>query len=217
MSRPDLETAGFTMYGPEFTFLGVPRADLEDPASLQGADVVVVGALDGGARATGPGPGSAPPAIRGTDYLGHDGSRSSLALGVDALQDLRVVDVGDVRMLSGEIVFALDRLERAVHTVAAAGPSRWSWAATTPSPCPTSPGWPATTAWGGVSVVHFDAHADTGDTQFGSLLGHGTPMRRLIESGRPAATASSSWGCAATGRPRTCWPGWPSGACAASR
>jgi agmatinase len=34
-----------------------------------------------------------------------------------------------------------------------------------------------------VSVIHFDAHADTGDTQFGSLIGHGTPMRRLIESG----------------------------------
>jgi agmatinase len=34
-----------------------------------------------------------------------------------------------------------------------------------------------------VSVVHFDAHADTGDTQFGMLHGHGTPMRRLIESG----------------------------------
>ena len=34
-----------------------------------------------------------------------------------------------------------------------------------------------------MSVVHFDAHADTGDTQFGSLYGHGTPMRRLIESG----------------------------------
>ena len=37
--------------------------------------------------------------------------------------------------------------------------------------------------WGRVSVIHFDAHADTGDTQFGALLGHGTPMRRLIESG----------------------------------
>ncbi|MGI8445748.1 MAG: agmatinase family protein [Streptosporangiaceae bacterium] len=37
--------------------------------------------------------------------------------------------------------------------------------------------------WGRLSVIHFDAHADTGDTQFGSLYGHGTPMRRLIESG----------------------------------
>jgi agmatinase len=37
--------------------------------------------------------------------------------------------------------------------------------------------------WGRVAVIHFDAHADTGDTQMGSLYGHGTPMRRLIESG----------------------------------
>jgi agmatinase len=36
---------------------------------------------------------------------------------------------------------------------------------------------------GKVSMIHFDAHADTGEDQFGVLIGHGTPMRRLIESG----------------------------------
>ena len=36
---------------------------------------------------------------------------------------------------------------------------------------------------GRVSMIHFDAHADTGDIEFGSLIGHGQPMRRLIESG----------------------------------
>jgi agmatinase len=36
---------------------------------------------------------------------------------------------------------------------------------------------------GRVSMIHFDAHADTGDLQFGALVGHGTPMRRLIDSG----------------------------------
>jgi agmatinase len=36
---------------------------------------------------------------------------------------------------------------------------------------------------GRVSMLHFDAHADTGDIEFGSLWGHGQPMRRLIESG----------------------------------
>ena len=36
---------------------------------------------------------------------------------------------------------------------------------------------------GRVSMIHFDAHADTGDIEFGSLFGHGQPMRRLIESG----------------------------------
>jgi agmatinase len=35
---------------------------------------------------------------------------------------------------------------------------------------------------GRVSMIHFDAHADTG-FEFGSLWGHGQPMRRLIESG----------------------------------
>ena len=32
-------------------------------------------------------------------------------------------------------------------------------------------------------MIHFDAHADTGNIEFGSLWGHGQPMRRLIESG----------------------------------
>jgi agmatinase len=36
---------------------------------------------------------------------------------------------------------------------------------------------------GKVSLIHFDAHADTGDIAFGSLYGHGQPMRLLIESG----------------------------------
>ena len=37
------------MYGPDATFLGVPAADLEDPASYAGAGAVVVGApFDGG-------------------------------------------------------------------------------------------------------------------------------------------------------------------------
>jgi agmatinase len=49
--------------------------------------------------------------------------------------------------------------------------------------------WPAATAvaqargWGQVGVVHFDAHADTADSIQGNLANHGTPMRRLIESG----------------------------------
>jgi agmatinase len=38
--------------------------------------------------------------------------------------------------------------------------------------------WPRT-----VGLVHFDAHADTADTVHGSLISHGTPMRRLIEEG----------------------------------
>ena len=36
---------------------------------------------------------------------------------------------------------------------------------------------------GSIGIVHFDAHADTAADDWGVLAGHGTPMRRLIESG----------------------------------
>src|SRR4029079_6611615 len=36
---------------------------------------------------------------------------------------------------------------------------------------------------GSIGIVHFDAHADTAPESFGQLAGHGSPMRRLIESG----------------------------------
>ena len=37
------------MYGPDATFLGVPKADLADPGTWAGADVLIIGApFDGG-------------------------------------------------------------------------------------------------------------------------------------------------------------------------
>lgn len=48
------------MYGPDTTFLGVPAADLADPATFAGADVVILGAPHRSTVAphTGQGPGS---------------------------------------------------------------------------------------------------------------------------------------------------------------
>jgi agmatinase len=172
-----------SMYGPDVTFLGVPRADLEEPGSFAGVDAVILGAPFDGGTSHRPGARFGPQAIRSTDYLGHDGSRPHLALGVDALRDLRVVDAGDVVMLPGEIEAALGRLEGAVHRVAAAGAVPVVLGGDHTIALPDVTGVARHLGMGRVSVVHFDAHADTGDTQRGSLLGHGTPMRRLIESG----------------------------------
>jgi agmatinase len=174
---------GRAMYGPDVTFLGVPGASLEEPASFAGADVVVVGAPFDGGTSHRPGARFGPYAIRSTDYLGFDGSRPHLALGVDPLQDLRVVDVGDVLMLPGEIAPALTRLEEAVAAIATAGAVPVVLGGDHTIALPDVSGVARHLGFGRVSVIHFDAHADTGDTQFGSLLGHGTPMRRLIESG----------------------------------
>jgi len=109
------------LFGPDFTFLGVPAADLDDPASYAGADVVVLGAPFDGGTSYRSGARFGPQAIRGTDYLPHDGSRPSLALRADALTDLTVVDVGDVELFSGDIQRSLGQIREAVATVTRSG------------------------------------------------------------------------------------------------
>jgi agmatinase len=104
-----------SQYGPDFTFLGVDRCDLDEPESFADADVVILGAPFDGGTSHRPGTRFGPQAIRMTDYLAHDGSRPSLALRTDGLRDLRVVDAGDVEMFSGDIVVALPALEAAVE------------------------------------------------------------------------------------------------------
>src|SRR5690348_4024118 len=168
------------MYGPDVTFLGVPRVELD---ALDGYDVVFLGAPFDGGTSHRPGARFGPQAIRITDYLPHDGSRPHLALGVDPLAELRIGDAGDVNMPSGETEKSLKRLEDAVLAVRAAGAIPVILGGDHTVTFPDATGVARHVGWGRVSLIHFDAHADTGDTQFGSLYGHGTPMRRLIESG----------------------------------
>jgi len=171
------------MFGPDVTFLGVDRCDLADPASFAEADVVIVGAPFDGGTSHRPGTRFGPQAIRSTDYLPHDGSRPHLALRVDALRDLRVLDAGDVEMAPGEIERSLASLEHAVATVAAAGAIPVVLGGDHSIALPDVTGVARHYGFGRVAVLHFDAHADTGNINFGSLYGHGQPMRRLIESG----------------------------------
>src|SRR3982750_1085486 len=170
-------------FGPDITFLGVPAVDVADAEALAAADVVVVGAPFDGGTSHRPGTRFGPTAIRQTDYLPQDGSRPHLALRVDALQDLRVVDMGDVEMPPGEIERALKALEDAVYAVASAGAVPLVLGGDHSVALPDATGVARHLGYGKVSMIHFDAHADPGDIEFGSLYGHGQPMRRLIESG----------------------------------
>jgi agmatinase len=171
------------MYGPDVTFVGVPRADMDDPGSYAGAGAVIIGAPFDGGTSHRPGCRFGPQAIRTTDYLPHDGQRPHLALGVDPLLELGVVDIGDVEMPSGDTEGSLARLEAVVEAVARSGAVPVILGGDHTIAFPDITGVARHVGWGRVSVIHFDAHADTGNSQFGALLGHGTPMRRLIESG----------------------------------
>jgi agmatinase len=171
------------LFGPDFTFLGVPGADLDDPASYAGADVVILGAPFDGGTSYRSGARFGPQAIRGTDNNPHDGSRPSLALRTDALVDLNVVDAGDVEVYSGDIERSLGQIREAVATIAAAGPIPVVLGGDHSITYSDTSGIADVLGQGRVSLIHFDAHANTGDIEFGSLWGHGQPMRRLIESG----------------------------------
>ncbi len=171
------------MYGPDHTFLGVPGADPDDPSQWSHAGAAIIGAPFDGGTSHRAGCRFGPQAMRAADYLPHDGSRPSLALGVDALLDLHVVDLGDVLMPSGDTESSLEALESRVARVAAAGVVPIILGGDHTIALPDVTGVARHVGWGRVAVIHFDAHADTGDSQWGSLYGHGTPMRRLIESG----------------------------------
>jgi agmatinase len=172
------------MFGPDITFLGVDAIDLDDPSTYADADVVIVGAPFDGGTSFRAGARFGPKAMRQACYLEFDGSRPSLAMAVDGLKDIRVVDAGDVEMFSGDAAKSCADLEVVIEKIARSGAIPLvlggDHTITWPDVTGVARG---TDHWGRVGVIHFDAHADTGDITFGSLIGHGHPMRQLIESG----------------------------------
>ncbi len=169
-----------TYVGPT-TFMNLPW--ISDPATLRArrADVAIIGAPFDDAVSHRSGARFGPRAIRQAQYT--SGSINSLQLGVEPFEVLDVVDAGDANIVPAWAERAHAMIYRKVREVAETGA------------IPIILGgdhsitWPAATAIaeirrpGSIGIVHFDAHADTASDDWGVLAGHGTPMRRLIESG----------------------------------
>ncbi|ASY25267.1 agmatinase [Candidatus Planktophila lacus] len=172
------------MYGPSFTFLGIQQCDLDDPKSYADADVIIVGAPIDSGTSHRSGTKFGPQAIRGGDYLPHDAERPHLALRIDALKALKVYDAGDLLMPPGDLVSSLKVLEEATEKISRAGKIPVILGGDHSIASADVAGIAKHRGLGKISMIHFDAHADTGEDQFGALIGHGTPMRRLIESGQ---------------------------------
>jgi Arginase/agmatinase/formimionoglutamate hydrolase, arginase family len=110
------------MYGPDFTFLGIERCDLDIPSSYADADVVIVGAPIDSGTSHRSGAKFGPQAIRGGgDYLSHDAERPHLALRIDALKEMKVVDAGDLLMPGSDLVASLEVLAQATEKISRAG------------------------------------------------------------------------------------------------
>lgn len=171
------------MYGPSFTFLGIAACDLDTPSTYADADVVIVGAPIDSGTSHRSGAKFGPQAIRGGDYLPHDASRPHLALRTDGLKDLKVVDAGDLMMPGGDLVASLAILREATEKISRSGAIPVILGGDHSIASADVAGIANHRGHGKISMIHFDAHADTGEDQFGTLVGHGTPMRRLIEEG----------------------------------
>ncbi|HSG79281.1 MAG TPA: agmatinase [Acidimicrobiia bacterium] len=164
------------------TFAGVPEASIDSLAE-QAPDVVVLGApIDWGATYRS-GARFGPKAIREADYLGADGVRPHLSTGIDPLSVLSVVDAGDIAVAPGYLEAGLATLAETVAAIAAAGAVPIVLGGDHSITYGNGTGLARVHGDGSFGIVHFDAHADTGETSMGALHGHGTPMRRLIESG----------------------------------
>jgi len=177
----DVAASVSSHWGARPTFAGVPAAALDD---LGSPDVVILGSpIDWGATYR-PGARFAPGAIRRADYLDGDGKRPHLPTGIDPLEVLSVVDVGDLVPSPGYLEESLGQNRAAVRRIAEAGAIPIVLGGDHSITYANASGVADVRGFGNVALVHFDAHADTGETHMGGhLYGHGTPMRRLIESG----------------------------------
>jgi agmatinase len=163
------------------TFSNLPW--VSDPAELEArrADVAIVGAPFDDMVTHRPGTRFGPRAIREAQYT--SGSLNSLQLDVRPFEELTVVDAGDANVVPAFWERGHAMIYRKVREVAATG------AIPIVLGGDHSITWPSASAIaevrrpGSIGIVHFDAHADTAPDSYGQLASHGTPMRRLIESG----------------------------------
>jgi len=171
---------GLSSFGAVSPIFGVPARPLDD---LGGAKAAVIGAPFDWGTSHRPGARFGPRAIRLGDYLEPDGRRPHLPTGIDPLAELQVVDVGDVAMAPGYVEAGLAAITDAVETIARQGAVPIVLGGDHTVTFADATAVARVHGFGSVGLVHFDAHPDTGETHYGALHGHGTPMRRLIESG----------------------------------
>lgn len=174
------DPAHLTGFQARGSFAGVPTRRWDQVAP---GEVVIIGAPFDWGTTYRAGTRFGPKAIRECDYLPPDGYRPHLSEGIDPVTALPLVDAGDIPLPVGYMDDSLSTIEAAVYTVTSRGAIPIVLGGDHTITFPNATAVARHYGFGEIALVHFDAHADTGDTQFGHLHGHGTPMRRLIESG----------------------------------
>jgi agmatinase len=165
------------------SFYKVPWTIDEDAIRDAGADIAIVGApYDEGTSAR-PGARFGPMAIRSAHVTTGSPWSWSLQTEVAPFDVLTVVDAGDAPVVPGRPERSLRVIHEKVRRVARAGAIPVVLGGDHSITYPSAAAVARVHDPARVGIVHFDAHADTGMDQWGSLIGHGQPMRRLIDEG----------------------------------
>lgn len=147
-------------------------------------DVAIVGAPYDDSTSHRPGARFGPRAIREATYV--SGDLNSLQLGIVPYEWLDVVDAGDAPVVPMDVERGHLVIERKVFDVASSGAIPIVLGGDHSITFPSATAVARHVTPRRLGIVHFDAHADAANSTWGNLRSHGTPMRRLIESGAVA-------------------------------
>ena len=157
------------------------RPFLTEPEELDARQphAAVVGAPWDGGTSYRPGARFGPRALRSA----HTPGTYHLDLELEIFDHIDVVDYGDAICTHGMWERSRQAIYDRVHAVASRGIVPLVLGGDHAITWPSASAVADVLGHGRVGLIHFDAHADTADDVDGNLASHGTPMRRLIESG----------------------------------
>ncbi len=167
------------------TYLQAPFARTADELRELGADIAIVGAPVDMGVVNRPGARFGPRAIREANYVTVRGPELyHLGLDIHPTRTLTLVDFGDANCPPSSLELSHEAVRAKVSEVLDAGAIPVVLGGDHSITLPSATAVAQHYGFGNVGMVHFDAHADTGDATFGDvLISHASPMRRLIESG----------------------------------
>ena len=169
------------------TYLGTPFAVNGKELKSMNADIAIIGAPVDMGVGNRPGARYGPRAIRQADYWPKPAKLSNLYhlnLEVFPLKEMNVVDFGDANCPPSSLEKSHEAIEKKVTEALEADAIPIVLGGDHSITLPSATAVAKKYGYGNVGMVHFDAHADTRESSYGDvLIGHGSPMRRLIESG----------------------------------